>query len=732
MRSPGERDPDARRRDDHAAVRERDGLRERPREALRNHAGVGLAAESFAHDDELVAAEARHRVRGLERRFDSARDLDEQLVPGVVAEAVVDDLEPIDVEEQHRDVTRVARQPEQRLSEPVEQQRPVREPRERVVEGLVQQAVLGGCAVDRDCRDRGDAGDQRDVCWLRASLVDLVDGDHAEASPVDREDRHGPTRVQALGRGDDHDVAVGRVRRRELEATTSACELGIGGREQIRERRAQWGATRDALERTRRGLVDSRRSSSLGDITEVADVPVDGGLVDAVGRGALEPPPAPVRVADARLGHHARARMRRDVAQPLVDVPPVVGMQVLVDGLPEELVWIAPQQTSHRRAHVDEAPAGVADGDRVARVLDEGAELGLALPDLVVRAMRLVDQAHEAPSDESRDRDAEDAEDRGVVGPPHPDLEHDHHGDGHQCRREDQDTEAVESLACGRRAVTELAHRGMQHRCGEQRVRGRPHRIEPQGAVEAALRGESGVHDVADSRRDDPGHEQGRGRVPAGERERQERDRDEERAVEHRVRDRRDLVPRRAARRVDGRADDELPERCGDHDRDHGAVDEGVAAVAAGAREKQERGREERVGAEIDQVGGRHRRVAVAQHVHGDVPGDVARHEERDPGGEQAPRHGPARPVQRDGRPRAHDGDEPDEVPDHGTRDVVAEAPVQSRGGEPRDDVDPDPASSHRLPLPLPHTPTRGAALWPCHGAWWLSHWESTDGTVRG
>ena len=62
-----------------------------------------IGGEVFAQHGELVAAEARDGVAGPDDRLELARHLDEQLVTGIVAEAVVDVLEPVEVEERDAD-----------------------------------------------------------------------------------------------------------------------------------------------------------------------------------------------------------------------------------------------------------------------------------------------------------------------------------------------------------------------------------------------------------------------------------------------------------------------------------------------------------------------------------------------------------------------------------------------------------------------------------------------------
>ncbi|GAC1324011.1 MAG: hypothetical protein NVSMB13_04760 [Mycobacteriales bacterium] len=68
--------------------------------------------------------------------------LDEQLVADLVTEGVVHALEPVEVEEQHGHRLLAGPGPQQALLEPVLEQRPVGQPGERVVEGLVLKAFL--------------------------------------------------------------------------------------------------------------------------------------------------------------------------------------------------------------------------------------------------------------------------------------------------------------------------------------------------------------------------------------------------------------------------------------------------------------------------------------------------------------------------------------------------------------------------------------------------------------
>ncbi len=66
----------------------------------------------------------------------------EQLVAGLVTQVVVDRLEPVEVEIEHREERLVPADARQRAFEPVEQQHAIREPGERIVERAVAEVRL--------------------------------------------------------------------------------------------------------------------------------------------------------------------------------------------------------------------------------------------------------------------------------------------------------------------------------------------------------------------------------------------------------------------------------------------------------------------------------------------------------------------------------------------------------------------------------------------------------------
>ena len=117
------------------------GLGEALEQPLGERGRVGLAPALDEHG-ELVAAEARHGVARARGRAEAARHLQQHLVADVVPEAVVDLLEPVEVDEQQRDRCARALPARQRLLEPVAEERAVGEAGEAVVERLPRELLL--------------------------------------------------------------------------------------------------------------------------------------------------------------------------------------------------------------------------------------------------------------------------------------------------------------------------------------------------------------------------------------------------------------------------------------------------------------------------------------------------------------------------------------------------------------------------------------------------------------
>ncbi len=156
--------------------------------------GIGQAGRQCGHrlgtvevraqHHELVAADARYQVGRTQGPAEAVAHLLQQLVAGIVAEAVVDELEAVEVDEQepgsHPFVS-------ERVSQPRQQLAAVGEAGEVVVERAVGEAGLEVVAVDGD---GGEVGRERhEVAIIGQQLAVVV---AQEDEPAD----------QALGAGE--------------------------------------------------------------------------------------------------------------------------------------------------------------------------------------------------------------------------------------------------------------------------------------------------------------------------------------------------------------------------------------------------------------------------------------------------------------------------------------------------------------------------------------------------
>ena len=144
------------------------GGHQRAVDALRDGDGLLVGRDPLHQQREFVAAQARHRVAGAPAALQSPCDLHEELVARAVAEAVVDQLEPVQIEEEHREAGRLASLGAREGDlQAVLEQRAVGEAGERIVEGCLQQPRLR-LAAGRHVR----GGDQQRAAALEDHLVD--------------------------------------------------------------------------------------------------------------------------------------------------------------------------------------------------------------------------------------------------------------------------------------------------------------------------------------------------------------------------------------------------------------------------------------------------------------------------------------------------------------------------------------------------------------------------------
>ena len=101
------------------------GVAERGAHAAGGHRRLRLVLDAGAEDGELVAAEARDQVAVAHGAAQPVRDLDQQPVAGLVAEAVVDDLEVVEVEEEDGDALAASAAPRSAARNAARSGRPV-------------------------------------------------------------------------------------------------------------------------------------------------------------------------------------------------------------------------------------------------------------------------------------------------------------------------------------------------------------------------------------------------------------------------------------------------------------------------------------------------------------------------------------------------------------------------------------------------------------------------------
>ena len=145
----------------HGDVRpdDRHGAPHRGEDPSRNRHGALRLVDALDQDRELVAAEPRARVLGPDARADPLGNHDQEIVSSRVAKAVVDGLEVVEVDEEHREEVASTCPTLDRMRDPLGEERAVREPGERVVEGLMRELILQGAALGHVSRGEDDAAD---------------------------------------------------------------------------------------------------------------------------------------------------------------------------------------------------------------------------------------------------------------------------------------------------------------------------------------------------------------------------------------------------------------------------------------------------------------------------------------------------------------------------------------------------------------------------------------------
>ena len=117
------------------------------KDLLRDPGRPAEIADVGQKDHELVAAFAADGIGGANAGLQPFGDLDQQPVADFVADAVVDFLEAVQIEKQHRDPAAFASRTGQGLLEAVAQQQPIGQPRQRIVVRQERDLLLGGLVL---------------------------------------------------------------------------------------------------------------------------------------------------------------------------------------------------------------------------------------------------------------------------------------------------------------------------------------------------------------------------------------------------------------------------------------------------------------------------------------------------------------------------------------------------------------------------------------------------------
>ena len=123
-----------------------DRLEQARDDALRDVAGVDRPIEAGQDDREVVAADPRHRIGIVDDALQAARTGAQQGVAGRMAERVVDVLEVVEVELQHRHRPPVAPRLRHREAETIEEQRAIGQLGQEIVVRQPPDMVLGALA----------------------------------------------------------------------------------------------------------------------------------------------------------------------------------------------------------------------------------------------------------------------------------------------------------------------------------------------------------------------------------------------------------------------------------------------------------------------------------------------------------------------------------------------------------------------------------------------------------
>jgi hypothetical protein len=239
---PGQDDPDARRGGGLVAA-QLDGGGERRQDPLGGGHRLGPVADPVEQHRELVASDPGDGVDGPDATPEAIGDGDEEAVSRRVAEGVVDEFEPVEIEEEHGDCPPFRPEPDEGRGQPLGEELAVWQAGQRVMEcsvgklrlGLPPEAFLAGKgSLDDDDRrqqqdqhpgagggeaghqdGKADLGDQRSTLFGHPTLPARHDAGRALTGSAGGDHGQGPSHQAGhRSRRDDGEERPGAVENR--------------------------------------------------------------------------------------------------------------------------------------------------------------------------------------------------------------------------------------------------------------------------------------------------------------------------------------------------------------------------------------------------------------------------------------------------------------------------------------------------------------------------------------
>ena len=185
--------------------------------------------------------------------MEAVADRTQQLVTRGVSEAVVHHLEIVEVEEDHRERGAAVVSPRQRVLEAVDEQRAIGQGGDRIVEGLLLEAVAEPRVLDSDTRLRGERVEEREILAVKAAHIAEPVADeqgseeraialqrcrHRVAQPLMVEPPR-DSRLHGLASRDHAALVLDEQRREMLECVAVQRRLLLGARAAAHRRRRQ-------------------------------------------------------------------------------------------------------------------------------------------------------------------------------------------------------------------------------------------------------------------------------------------------------------------------------------------------------------------------------------------------------------------------------------------------------------------------------------------------------------